>query len=407
MRPEEFDELIRAKFDQNEFDFNPDNWKKLQFRLDFQPSRRSVAIWWFPLLGMAAVLAAVSVGFATYLKNAVPARRNVAPITAVRRKSTNETTNKAAMHILTAKQSEESLKVIAEHKGNNVNAVNDSIIVVEKDGFIGINRDNALKNFELQKKNEKTRDKPEVIDLAGNSEMVKAQRRKKIITDEGRDKEIAEYRSQTNLKKSTSTIDILGGVNCASRNCASGFTIGTSGKIMISKRVFLEGDLAFAGSSNTQQTASLSENGFSGLFTTSVAARTTDASAQATPSALPYSIKTGNQAFNMYYAQFTPKLGYNLTHRISVGFGPDFQQALQDNRPEAAVLAKYNYLVTPLFDFGFVGKTEFSLTSKVRAAFYYRKGFNNFINPMDKFIDRDYFQVQMKYAVFNHLKSRQ
>jgi hypothetical protein len=57
--------------------------------------------------------------------------------------------------------------------------------------------------------------------------------------------------------------------------------------------------------------------------------------------------------------------------------------------------------VMPLFDVGVVGKTEYALTKHVKAAVAYRKGINNVLTPMDKYIDRDYLQVQVRYSIFN------
>jgi hypothetical protein len=48
-----------------------------------------------------------------------------------------------------------------------------------------------------------------------------------------------------------------------------------------------------------------------------------------------------------------------------------------------------------------MGKTEVNLAKRVRAAVYYRKGINNVITPMNKYIDRDYLQFQIKCTVFD------
>jgi hypothetical protein len=74
---------------------------------------------------------------------------------------------------------------------------------------------------------------------------------------------------------------------------------------------------------------------------------------------------------------------------------------LVDNRPATSEVDRGNLQVAPSFDVGFVGKTEYALTQRVKAAVSYRKGINGVINPSDKFIDRDYVQFQMRCTIFN------
>src|SRR6185312_9451687 len=58
MKPKEFDELVRQKFDQNDFEYNPRNWDKLAEELDGRAKKRNVIMWWWmPLAGVAASVA--------------------------------------------------------------------------------------------------------------------------------------------------------------------------------------------------------------------------------------------------------------------------------------------------------------------------------------------------------------
>ena len=55
MKPKEFDELIRQKFDQNDFAYDPKNWDQLAEKLDGRAKKRSMLMWWWvPMAGMAA-----------------------------------------------------------------------------------------------------------------------------------------------------------------------------------------------------------------------------------------------------------------------------------------------------------------------------------------------------------------
>ena len=90
--------------------------------------------------------------------------------------------------------------------------------------------------------------------------------------------------------------------------------------------------------------------------------------------------------------------------RVSIAAGPDFQQALADTRPSATSISSIsfeNVAVTPLFDMGIMGKTEYSISKRVKAQLSYRKAINNVLTPGDKYIDRDYMQMQVRCAIFN------
>src|SRR5205823_3875164 len=101
---------------------------------------------------------------------------------------------------------------------------------------------------------------------------------------------------------------------------------------------------------------------------------------------------TANQVYNQSYLQMTPAIGYRLFKKLTVGIGPDFQQALVDNRPSPPTLDRDNIQQAPLFDIGFVGKTEFAFSPKLKAAVCYREGINNIITPMNRYTERNYVQ---------------
>jgi len=86
---------------------------------------------------------------------------------------------------------------------------------------------------------------------------------------------------------------------------------------------------------------------------------------------------------------------------MSIAAGPDFQQMLVDNRPAASETDRGTIQVAPTFDVGFVGKTEYAVTQRVKAGVSYRKGINGVISMSDKYIDRDYIQFQMRCTIFN------
>ena len=108
--------------------------------------------------------------------------------------------------------------------------------------------------------------------------------------------------------------------------------------------------------------------------------------------------------YNLPYAQVAPAVGVQVMKKWSLAAGPDFQQALVDNRPAAVPASEQpfsNVTVMPLFDMGLIGKTEYSITHRIKAQLSYRKGINNILTPENKYIDRNYMQVQVRCAIFN------
>src|ERR1700761_2512926 len=58
MKPKEFDELIKQRFDQGDFAYEARNWDQLAGQLDGRAKKRSIMMWWWaPLVGMAASVA--------------------------------------------------------------------------------------------------------------------------------------------------------------------------------------------------------------------------------------------------------------------------------------------------------------------------------------------------------------
>jgi hypothetical protein len=112
-------------------------------------------------------------------------------------------------------------------------------------------------------------------------------------------------------------------------------------------------------------------------------------------------VKTAKQSYNLYYAQITPTVGYKILKKLSVGAGPDFQQILIDNRPEPNALDRGTIKEAPMFDIGLMGKTEYNITKSIQAAVSYREGISNIITPTNKYIDRNYVQVQLRCTILN------
>ena len=398
MKPREFDELVRQKFDQNDFAYNPGNWEKMAGELEGQNKKRSLIVWWLPLVGIAAAVT-VSLGFASYMHNAIPAngRTTTSPIASIIRNETKTTT------IVNSIQK----STVNKKNTNNAHCSNKNVIekVTSKLASnieFGIKLENALsapKNINYRK-SIISGTSAAINDLLVDAEQPHTKKIKKLPPVEL--PVCKTFKEPVDPKMQKSWVILSGGFNYG--NKTSGFMFGATGRTMVSARVYVEGDIAFMGSSNTQKTASLVENGNNAATFGASSTNRTSSDGVNNPAKQQSSVSVSDKAYNQYYAQVTPTIGYKLHRKVSVGIGPDFQQSLNDNRPVAATLDKGNVQVAPMFDVGFIGKTEIALSEKLKAGIYYREGINNVITPMNKYIERNYLQFQLKYTVFNKAK---
>ncbi len=434
MKPREFDDLVRQKFEQNDFEYSPKNWDKLSEQLDGRAKKRGLLVWWMPLVGVAASVA-LAMG-----------------VTVVMR-SGNDLKSGSAEFVAKSQTVKNLDKVNTGVENNVLTSVSIDNATISKKG--GVSRSTRITNLNTAQSNEqvqllvnnsatKTNEttsfsseektseesyavKPTLnntprtvksvhvnIDLlADNTELAKKEKAKKKVLLNN-DKAMYTFNEENRVANHSKTSIILsGGLNFGNRS--NGYSIGASARRMVNDKVYVEGDVAFMGSSNTQEvlysekvsSASLAKtNSYGGM----IAARTGDVNAKNSGESAPKStdnpgmtevIKSNNVSYNLYYAQVTPSIGYKIMKRFSLGVGPDFQKMLVDNRPAPSTVDKGNLREMPTFDIGLVGKTEVAVTNNIKAAVYYRNGINNVITPMNKFIDRNYVQVQVKCTIFN------
>jgi len=400
MKPREFDDLVRQKFDQDDFAYDPGNWDKLAEQLDGRGKKRNLFVWWMPLVGMAA-----SVAFALGVPKVLNEEgRTYNSIKAMMAQTNNK--NTSSDDVADAQNSASSpLATIAytDHKITKTEEPKDI------SNWFAIRFENAISG------NTKKTTAPVVAsvmssnrDLAaaaepfiGRDEPVINKKKKVIISKPGY---YTFNDEQTTRKPTKNAILLSGGVNYG--GASSGYLVGASARHMVNDKVFVEGDIAFVGTTNSQQTKYMempATPGKTATFSTvrSVNAKNSAVTTKTTEEAPQGIIKTANESYNLYYAQITPSLGYKIMKRMSVGVGPDFQQMLVDNRPAQSDVDRGTLKEVPTFDIGFMGKTEYAVTRNIKAAVYYREGVNNLITPTGKYIDRNYVQFQVKCAIFN------
>ena len=410
MKPGEFDDLVRQKFDQADFEYNPGNWEKLTEELDGQKKRRGgLLFWWMPVVGVAASVA-MAFGVSTVLhKGALigdtSARQQVAA--AIKHKPHSMAIAPARVAIISA-QDDNTTQLSEEHASSaSAATVTDKLVnaTSNKTPNTAHNTEGTSGAVTISG----TFKSGAAAELEQATKENLAKKKKKTEVNNG----YFTFREPEQVKKEPKVAIILsGGVNYS--NNSNGYMVGATARRMINDKVYIESDVAFIGTNNSRKveyidySSSSNNSGTAGAMMagyaakgTATAGKNTDLSGKGTTTDPVGVLKTATQSYSLYYAQVTPSIGYKLAKRVSVGVGPDFQQMLVDNRPEINTAERGNIKVAPVFDMGFMGKTEVAVTKNIKAAVYYREGINNVITPTNKYIDRNYLQFQIKCAILN------
>ncbi len=402
MKPREFDELVRQKFDQGDFEYNPRNWEMLEEKMDGRAKKRSLLVWWaMPLAGMAASVA-LAIGITSFWKNAEQTDA-VAGVSVKNAKVIAYTEPKEQPKELAVLQvaQPEQYRASSKNQSKPAGKSKGDLFVIKYENAVPkvkpAPRQTIAFNFNSTKSDntitpvQHTESKKKVIEQQGYA----------TFKDEG----MAVVKAAPKF-----SVIVSGGLSQGNQN--RGYAAGATIRRMVNSKVYVEGDVNFAQSNNTQSTKYLvteTSSSVSGITAVANTARQTTAGKYTSPTATidetaPATrevIRTKDVSYGVYYAQVTPSVGYQVMKRMSLAAGPDFQKMLVDNRPAPSTVDRGTLQEAPSFDVGLVGKTEYALTRTIRAGVYYRKGINNVITPTGKYIDRDYLQFQVKCTVFN------
>ncbi len=411
MKPGEFDDLVRQKFDQADFEYNPRNWEKLTEELDGQKKRRGgLLFWWMPVVGVAASVA-MAFGVSTVLHNGAQiggttARPQVA--TAVKHKAhTSMAMAPARVDVIPAQ--DDNAAALPEEHASSASAATVTDKLANTTSNKTPNTEHNTEGTSVAVTIPGTFKSGAAAELEQAAKENLAKKKKNAVVNNG----YFTFREPEQVKKEPKVAIILsGGVNYS--NNSNGYMVGATARRMINDKVYIESDVAFIGTNNSRKveymdySSSSNNSGTAGAMMagyaakgTATAGKNTDLSGKGTTTDPVGVLKTATQSYSLYYAQVTPSIGYKLAKRVSVGIGPDFQQMLVDNRPEINTSERGNIKVAPVFDMGFMGKTEVAVTKNIKAAVYYREGINNVITPTNKYIDRNYLQFQIKCAILN------
>jgi len=385
MKPKEFDELIRQKFDQNDFAYESRNWDTLAEQMDGRAKKRNVMMWWLmPLAGIAASVAmAMGVTFLYQQPEKGVLSAHIASFRTNNLENSRTIQNEPATAMVATTQQYLNVTKTKNNKSTSAHKKNNNEkFAISFENAVGFQSNTTAKRFVLK------------------DELIPRKDKKTVEQNDGyttfKHEEEQEYKKPTK-----NSITLAGGINHGNEN--SGYMIGANIRHMINDKLFIESDVAFANSNNTQATQILVPAASPSSARHAAAGRTaaTESSKPLTTETPLAKVEDENQSYTLNYAQVSPGLGYKVMSKMSIGVGPDFQQMLADNRPAPSTVDRSNIAVAPMFDVGFIGKTEYALTKKVKAGVIYRKGINNLLTPMDKYIDRDYLQFQLKCTIFN------
>ncbi len=453
MKPKEFDDLVRQVFDQNDFEYSPANWDRLSARMDNKPGKKR-HIFWIPLavLGTVASVAAsiaMIITLPAFLQN-----KNTAPLAHISEHS--------IIQINTIDQAS-AIKDIDEHVAVNVNlpytsptAKTHAAASIPEEKFAL-----QLPDEQIQLIHPKSRAQHAFSTFSSsyvNQKISKIDYSKKAIAD---NHFRLDYNEPAYAQKTS--ISIASGINYGSMLsgyaiCATGkrmisdkfylegdiaFVSNTatertsSSSYLPGQKTGYQGTYqgsgyqgnnysAGEGTSYNQYYASVapppppppSSSSQGGTSTVMMSARNTrgmrmsgdnsnssydpsDKVQEGTPAAVsPSGPDVRESSYNLYYAQLSPSIGYHINKSFSIGVGGDFQRLLLDGKTFTSVDNSGASKEVPSMDVGLIGKGELSINKKIKAGLCYRQGFNNMINGTNKYIDRTYLQVQLKYMIF-------
>lgn len=486
MKPNEFDNLIRSKFDENDFEYNPGNWEQLVARMDDKPGKRRTFLW----VPMAIIASTASIAASLAMIITIPAlmhHKAGAPIASVRHYDVPAKSNTIA-------DLQPTFVPVVPAIANDINNLAKTF-----NSNTNNRKDNSLSLRAVFDANTQAARSANAL-LAFNATIDDEQIK---IEDHPKYPVYNTFNTESDKKttsKAKTTISIAGGLNYG--NAISGYSIGATGKRMLGDHLYIESDLAFVNDNTTERSeywvvnnidsraigGRMVGNDFSapaaavpnnlpsvavplsnpinnnnlpgsvgsastpvrvsaakmvlpvtGNIPSSVSASVTPAASfsnspftrpamaingnnstvrryagakmassgsssdnvvESTPKPAAATVQEREVNYNLYYAQVTPTLGYNIHKKISVGVGADVQRLLLNETTTSGTDAgQSSTREVPAFDLGLVGKAECALTNTIKAGVSYRQGMNNVVAPNANYLDRNYVQVQLKFLL--------
>ena len=378
MKINEFDNLIKDKFEQTELAYNPANWGKLTQELS--STRGGRVINWTRSLGIAASLLLSIAAFTWILTRndkvdtvaSVPAVANDQPAKVHHQKAVPVPTTEIAETSNISERTTATPPRSASKLAGRGNTIPASIATANIEPSVPASTE---KTEQQPIAETKTGDTKEHNDIS----IQPAPNKTYVSNEPFRPEPVIEQQP-----KGRTHLSITGGLNYGSLN--TGYAAGINARQKLGRKVYIEGDLALV-SNKSEQASSVTPTQYN-AYATGTAGR----------SAVANSLTQAPS--NFLYLQFNPSLGLQVHKKLSFSVGADLQRLLDhNNKVKTLVYQSDDLKLIPGTDVGLTGKTEYNVSNRIRAGVLYREGINNFINGSDDYFDRRYLQVQLKFRV--------
>ncbi len=396
----EFDNQLRDQYERGSFEYKPANWERLSQQLPIKKKKPFLRrILWLPLTAAAAAVAGFIVTPLFQQKNpdhTVAHRKASIHHTAPSASIINTSSAVVAAPLVVAAPASASVpaststasysagkptfaaKQLPNQSGNS----SAPVTPIPAAPQIAGNNDVPVLHAEEVKLSSQ---EPQIVQRAPAPVFNKDASVARRFNASGSLRSMADgpqYDEESKATFKSSSLSIAGGYKYGTANM--GYMVGFNGRRSIGKKVFIEGDLAFANSRNSQQTNQTTQENFDQV---KLVAGTNTTGARA--------LSRGEQVPNMYYLQLTPTVGYQVLKSMSVGAGADVQRMFSNNNDVLYVMDGSDVKAVPQLDYGVVGKMEYSLTKVFKAGIQYRQGLNN----TKDYLNRSYVQVQLKLGI--------
>lgn len=172
----------------------------------------------------------------------------------------------------------------------------------------------------------------------------------------------------------------------------NGLNIALNGVYNLNENVFIEGTLAYQNNNPNDV-----------MHSTKIINQDIDMSnAMGKPQAFA-SPAISKDLEELHYVQFNPSVGYKFNDVISVSFGADVQNLVNQKNTEILTYNKELNTVEKIAktDLGLTTKTEFKITKNLKTGLTVRNGINNLFKKNDglNYVNRQYIQLQFRYNI--------
>lgn len=391
MKREAFDEELRRKFGEQEFNPDPESWGRLSASLPEKSSRRLRPF--FPVsrkwLAAASLLFCFSLGWSIYEYALKPAP---SPLVS-RQDDLADPGSQPSGNTPLSSPDQDSEKRLPEEEKSVVSSADKAtkntsdrrVVTLSEEGkepaagsnAAGPVREEPVQN-EMPPSQQSTASAPPSPDMPVNP--IPRQVPPNINILEGPFVSL-----EAPPRQGKTYIHLTGGWNYGSLN--AGYMAGVNARQRLTGKLYIEGDLAYTHGKANQASV------------LSVAHYQAVSKGGAVPGAFSNTVMQHSKDFN--YLQFNPSIGYAIVPKWTVSVGADLQQILENTRETRTLIFIDNEArLLPDLDVGITGRTEYALSRRFRAGVVYRQGVNNLVRGGQEYFDRRYLQVQIKWRVF-------